>query len=107
MIILLIRLAFGIVAIVALLLAVRHITMRWQMRGRGYLTVFLIAVALDNLFTGVLIVMRLSTPTPIVITWQTFALLMPQIAVTLTAMAFCGLLLGIIGSDHEADPHAE
>ena len=107
MIILIARLICGIVATIAIVLAARHITMRWQMRGKEYLTAFLIAVAIDNLVTGTLILIRLSVSTPIVITWQTIALLAPQIAVTLTAMAFCGLLLGIIGGDHAADPHVE
>jgi hypothetical protein len=97
MMLVVVRLLVGMIAFVALILASRHIIVRWNMRGKEYLVVFLVAVAVDNLFTSVLALEVVSGLRPVTVTWRTLALLLPQMAIALSGAAFCAFLLGLIG----------
>lgn len=92
------RILAGIVVVVALALATRHIMLAWKMRGKEYLVVFLVSVALDQLFTSYFLMEAVSSGNPVTITWRATVFLVFQIAAALSGGAFCAFLLGILGT---------
>jgi hypothetical protein len=92
------RVLAGIIVVVALSLASRHIVLNWKMRGKEYLVVFLVSVALDQLFTSFFLMDAIASGNPLNITWRTTVFLVFQIAAALSGGAFCAFLLGLVGS---------
>lgn len=92
------RILSGIIVVVAIALATRHIMLKWEMRGKEYLAVFLVSVALDQFFTSYFLMEALADGRATMITWRATLFLGFQIVAAISGGFFCAFLLGIIGT---------